>query len=113
MAQTGLRQPGSDGAEVPLDRPVTRGMLPLDDCLYALQATVPHLNRSSPASMPQAVGISRLPEIAGGKTSKKPFKRYHTVELPRELMAGTVAKAIRLVLSHFGPTGGCNKARIA
>jgi transposase-like protein len=26
-------------------------LLPLDDCLYALQATIPHLTRSSPAAL--------------------------------------------------------------
>ncbi len=29
-------------------------LLPLDDCLYALQPTIPHLTRSSPASLPQS-----------------------------------------------------------
>ena len=29
-------------------------LLPLDDCLYALQATIPHLTRSSLASLPSA-----------------------------------------------------------
>jgi transposase-like protein len=51
-------------------------LLPLDDCLYALQATVPHLTRSSLHRCIKHHGISRLPEITGDKTSKKPFKRY-------------------------------------
>jgi hypothetical protein len=51
-------------------------LLPLDDCLYALQATIPHLTRSSLHRCLKRHGISRLPEIAGDKTSKKPFKRY-------------------------------------
>ena len=51
-------------------------LLPLDDCLYALQATVPHLTRSSLHRCFKRHGISRLPEIAGDKPSKKPFKRY-------------------------------------
>ncbi len=51
-------------------------LLPLDDCLYALQATVPHLTRSSLHRCLKRHGISRLPEIAGDKTSKKLFKRY-------------------------------------
>jgi len=29
-------------------------LLPLDDCLYALQATIPHLTRSAPAPLPAA-----------------------------------------------------------
>src|SRR6188472_2944820 len=51
-------------------------LLPLDDCLYALQATIPHLTRSSLHRCLQRHGISRLPEIAGDKPAKKPFKRY-------------------------------------
>ena len=41
--------------------------LPLDDCLYALQATIPHLTGSSLHRCFQRHGISRLPEIAGNK----------------------------------------------
>ena len=51
-------------------------LLPLDDCLYALQATIPHLTRSSLHRCLKRHGISRLPEIAGDKPAKKPFKRY-------------------------------------
>src|SRR3546814_19256946 len=36
-------------------------LLPLDDCLYALQATIPHLTRSSLHRMFRRHGISRLP----------------------------------------------------
>ena len=38
-------------------------LLPLDDCLYALQATIPHLTRSSLHRCLQRHGISRLPEV--------------------------------------------------
>jgi transposase InsO family protein len=51
-------------------------LLPLDDCLYALQATIPHLTRSSLHRLFQRHDISRLPEIEGDKASKKPFKAY-------------------------------------
>jgi transposase InsO family protein len=51
-------------------------LLPLDDCVYALQATIPHLTRSSLHRCFQRHGISRLPEIAGDKPTKQPFKRY-------------------------------------
>lgn len=51
-------------------------LLPLDDCLYALQATIPHLTRSSLHRCFQRHRISRLPEIAGDKPAKQPFKRY-------------------------------------
>jgi transposase InsO family protein len=51
-------------------------LLPLDDCLYALQATIPHLTRSALHRCFQRHGISRLPEIEGDKAAKQPFKRY-------------------------------------
>jgi transposase-like protein len=54
-------------------------LLPLDDCLYALQATVPHLTRSSLHCCLQRHGIARLPETEGDS-------------VPR-------------ALQHFGPTG--------
>ena len=51
-------------------------LLPLDDCLYALQATIPHLTRSSLHRCLQRHGISRLPEVAGDKPANQPFRRY-------------------------------------
>jgi hypothetical protein len=51
-------------------------LLPLDDCLYALQATIPHLTRSSLHRCFQRHGISRLPEIEGDKAAKPSFKPY-------------------------------------
>ena len=51
-------------------------LLPLDDCLYALQATIPHLRRSSLHRCLQRHGISRLPELKGDVPTKKRFKQY-------------------------------------
>jgi len=51
-------------------------LLPLDDCLYALQPTIPHLTRSSLHRCLQRHGISRLPEVSGVKPPKKHFQRY-------------------------------------
>ena len=51
-------------------------LLPLDDCLYALQPTIPNLTRSSLQRSLQRHGISRLPEVTGDKPAKKKFKRY-------------------------------------
>ncbi len=51
-------------------------LLPLDDCLYALQATIPHLTRSSLHRCLQRHGISRLPDVSGDKEPKKKFKIY-------------------------------------
>ena len=48
---------------------------PPDDCLYALQPTVPNLTHSSLHRCLQRHGISRLPEVAGDKPAKQPFKR--------------------------------------
>jgi hypothetical protein len=38
-------------------------LLPLDDCLYALQPTIPHLTRSSLHRCLQRYGIGRLPML--------------------------------------------------
>src|SRR4051812_21368428 len=51
-------------------------LLPLDDCLYALQATIPHLTRSSLHRCLQRHGISRLPQVDGDKPEKRKFKPY-------------------------------------
>jgi len=52
-------------------------LLPLDDCLYALQATIPHLTRSSLRRCLERHGISRLPEVEGSsKPGRKKFERY-------------------------------------
>src|SRR4249919_4082285 len=51
-------------------------LLPLDDCLYALQPTMPHLTRSSLHRCLQRHDISRLPEVDGDKPAKKKFKAY-------------------------------------
>src|SRR5918995_1760552 len=51
-------------------------LLPLDDCLYALQPTIPHLTRSSLHRCFQRHGISRLPDTDGDKPRRSKFKRY-------------------------------------
>src|SRR5215218_6169656 len=51
-------------------------LLPLDDGLDALQATIPHLTRSSLHRCLQRHGISRLPEVDGDKPLRAKFKRY-------------------------------------
>ena len=51
-------------------------LLPLVDCLHALQPTIPHLTRSSLHRCLQRHGISRLPEVDGGKPRRQRFKRY-------------------------------------
>ena len=51
-------------------------LLPLDECLYALQATIPHLTRSSLHRCLQRHGISRLPDVDGDKPERRKFKSY-------------------------------------
>src|SRR5919205_1756470 len=51
-------------------------LLPLDDCLYALQPTIPHLTRSSLHRCLQRHGISRLPDTDGDQPRRAKFKRY-------------------------------------
>lgn len=53
-----------------------RTLLALDDCLYALQASIPHLTRSGLHRCLQRHGISRLPETEGDKPAKKKFAKY-------------------------------------
>lgn len=51
-------------------------LLPLDDCLYALQATIPHLTRSSLHRCLERHGISRLPEVKDDKPRRKKFDTH-------------------------------------
>ena len=51
-------------------------LLPLDDCLYALQATIPQLTRSSLHRCLEHHGISRLPDMEGDKPKRKKFDIY-------------------------------------
>ena len=51
-------------------------LLPLHDCLYALQPTIPHLTRSSLHRCLQRHGIGRLPDVEGNKPAKRKFKAY-------------------------------------
>jgi hypothetical protein len=49
-------------------------LLPLDDCLYALQPTIPQLTRSSLHRCLKRQGISRLPQVEGETSPKRKFK---------------------------------------
>lgn len=51
-------------------------LLPLDDCLFALEGTIPSLTRSSLKRCFQRHEISRLLETEGNKPSKKKFAKY-------------------------------------
>jgi hypothetical protein len=49
---------------------------PLDDCLYGLQPTIPHLTRSARHRCLERRGISRRPEVDGDKPKKQRFASY-------------------------------------
>ena len=51
-------------------------LLPLDDCLYALQPSIPHLTRSSLHRCLQRHGISRLPQVEGEASARRKFRAY-------------------------------------
>ena len=57
-------------------------LLPLDDCLYALQPSTPHLTRSALHRCLQRHGISRLPDMESDKPKRQKFKRYPKQRLP-------------------------------
>jgi hypothetical protein len=49
-------------------------LLSLDDCLFALRPTIPHLTRSSLHRCLKRHGISRLPQIEGEALPRRKFK---------------------------------------
>ena len=77
---TGPREPKSSVLSVEEEAIIVafrrHTLLPLDDCLYSLQATIPHLTRSSLHRCLQRHGISRLPDVEGDKPTRKKFKSY-------------------------------------
>lgn len=77
---TGPRQPRSTVLTVEEEAVVVafrrHTLLPLDDCLYALQATIPRLTRSSLHRCLVRHGISRLPEVEGDRPARHKFKTY-------------------------------------
>ncbi|WP_026988932.1 IS481 family transposase [Fodinicurvata sediminis] len=78
--QTGPKEPASSVLSLEEEAVIVafrrHTLLPLDDCLYALQPTIPHLTRSSLHRCLQRHGISRLPDVKGEKPAKRKFKRY-------------------------------------
>jgi hypothetical protein len=64
---TGPKQPNSTVLSIEEEAIVVafrrHTLLPLDDCLYALQPTIPHLTRSSLHRCLKRHGISRLPQV--------------------------------------------------
>jgi hypothetical protein len=54
-------------------------LLPLEDCLCALQSTLPHLTRSSLHRLLQRPGISRLADVKDDKTAKKEKSKSYLI----------------------------------
>ena len=79
-AQMGPRQPHSTVLTTEQEAMIVafrqHTLLPLDDCLYALQASIPNLTRSGLHRCLQRHGISRLPDVEGDKPAKKKFKSH-------------------------------------
>ena len=94
---TGPREPRSTVLSIEEEAVVVafrrHTLLPLDDCLYALQPTIPHLTRSSLHRCLQRHGISRLPDTDGSKPQRF---RFEFPGLLRNLGA-TVAGAVDMV----------------
>ncbi len=77
-------------------------MLPLDDILYAVQPTLPHLTLSSLDRRLQRHGISRLPQVEG----EVPVKRKFFGASPLALGIGECSD-LRQPLEHFHEAWRC------
>ena len=77
---TGPKKPKSTVLSVEKEAVVVafrrHALSPLDDCLYILQPTIPHLTRSSLHRCLQRHGISRLSQVEGEASPKRKFKAY-------------------------------------
>ena len=77
---TGPKQPSSTVLSIEEEAIIVafrrHTLLPLDDCLYALQPTIPHLTRSSLHRCLNRHGISRLPQVRDESAAKRKFKAY-------------------------------------
>src|SRR5213075_1537828 len=77
---TGSKQPSSTVLSIEEEAIVVEfrrhTLLPLDDCLYALQPTIPHLTRLSLHRCLKRHCIGRLALIESDKPAKKKFKSY-------------------------------------
>ena len=76
---TGPKQPSSTVLSIEEEAIVVafrrHTLLPLDDCLYALQPTIPHLTRSSLHRCLKRHGISRLPQVVNEAPPSENSKR--------------------------------------
>lgn len=85
-------------------------MLPLDDCLYALQISIPHLTRSSLHRCLKRNGISRIPNIGfGGMANNRCFPRQIGVFV----ISLTELRTARGNLYLYAATDQCSKFTFA
>jgi hypothetical protein len=96
-------------------------LLPLDDCLYALQARIPHLSRSSLHRCLQRHGISRLAEAdqAGGGADEREAPAIGCLHIDRSEVRSTegslflfiaIDQASKFVFVQMGARGGSAEA---
>ena len=71
-------------------------LLPLDDCLYALQPSIPHLTRSSLHRCLQRHGISRLPDMEGDKPKDRSSK-----DIPSAISISTLPNCAQMKVSSI------------
>jgi transposase InsO family protein len=97
-------------------------LLPLDDCLYALQAQIPHLSRSALHRCLQRHGISRLADTAGrappagsgasGGSGAAPLGWLHVDRAivhsadGAHYLFNAIDQSSRFVFVRMGPEGG-------
>jgi len=84
-------------------------LLPLDDCVQALQPTVPHLSRSSLHRRLQRHDISRLPEVEGDKGvfTRMTEGLAFEADVPKTVMIdATHRKAHRMAIRLRSKKGG-------
>ena len=86
-------------------------LLPVDDCLYALQPSIRHLTRSALRRCLQRHGISRLPDIQGDKPQRQRFKHYSIGFFHMDIAKVQAAEGKALLSSLKGST--CSSASTA
>jgi len=80
-------------------------LLPPDDCLYALQSSIPHLTRSALHRCLQRHGISRLPDLEGDRPKRSKFKLY-----PQGSSTSTVPRFRPLKASYICSSASTGRA---
>src|SRR5204862_3996986 len=118
---TGPKQPASTVLSIEEEAIVIafrrHTLLPLDDCLYALQATIPHLTRSSLHRCLKRHGISRLPQVKNEGATKGKFKAYPSVISTSTSLSCAQQRASstcssRSIGPRNSPSSSCTRKRI-